>query len=269
MATVCPLQNEYGESLRWEFTHTLGTCIYNTYDCISFIMGWLSVLSWTFALLPQIITNCRNKAAESQSFWFWTLWLVGDVCNFSGCILTKNLITNIALALVYLTFTAFACLQFIWYEFLIKRYNFSKQKRLHLLISDEQQTLTHKKRASSAPDDDSTLYKTPSFAQKYHLSPKMTPSLRNTLKILSRSPRMFSMSTQLTPKMRREYEALQGMLPRLNISPKYLQFDPCIQRNVERKSNITLTMMICRLPILDNRMHREIQSKSTRTTMKI
>eukprot|EP01083_Nonionella_stella_P182119 654363_1 len=50
---------------------------------------------------------------------------------FAGCILTHNLITNIALALVYLSFTAFACLQFIWYEYLLKRRNFAKQQSKH------------------------------------------------------------------------------------------------------------------------------------------
>ena len=83
-AQVCAEYNEYHEQLRWTFTEPLGTCIYNILDEIAFIVGWLSVLSWTFALLPQIITNCKNQAAESQSFWFWVLWLVGDCCNFGG-----------------------------------------------------------------------------------------------------------------------------------------------------------------------------------------
>ena len=147
MSVICPFTNEYGETLKWPFTQPLGTCIYNIYDQFAFIIGWLSVASWTFALLPQIVTNCKNKSAESQSFWFWILWLVGDVCNLSGCILTKNLITNIALALVYLSLTFFACLQFIWYEYILQRYQYLKKKKEymsqpHKLKVIEEQTAT-------------------------------------------------------------------------------------------------------------------------------
>ena len=249
--SVCPLHDEYGSHLRWEFTTPLGTCVYNIFDEFAFIIGWLSVASWTFALLPQIITNCKNKAAESQSFYFWLLWLVGDFCNFAGCILTKNLITNIALALVYLSLTIFACIQFVWYEYIVKKYKHDKVKRQYLLqhqhqtdihniniplnankpkITDSVQVSMQskqdekrrrkkrKKRKKRKMDrngeSEAVIWSTPKFAMQYQKSvptTSMSPKLQNTLKILSRSPRMFSVTPQLTNRMRREYEQLQGM----------------------------------------------------------
>ena len=214
---TCALYNEYGEPLTWTFTVSLGTCIYNTYDRIAFIVGWLSVLSWTLALLPQIVTNCKNQSAESQSFWFWVLWLAGDFCNLSGCILTHNLLTNTALAFVYALFTLFAVLQFIWYEFLVKRRDFGlKHRHTHAthqvrLLSDSQsQTTNHTH--TQEQQAQGGMWNTPHFAARY-ASPtrpqSMTPQLRRTLLILSRSPRMFSVTPQLAPALRREYEAMQ------------------------------------------------------------
>ncbi|ETO19543.1 hypothetical protein RFI_17687 [Reticulomyxa filosa] len=131
----CQPTNEFGEQLRWRRTEPLGVCIYNikkkltqtfkkkkyTYEEVSFVVGWISVAIWTVALLPQIISNCVHQSAESQSFLFWLLWLVGDICNLVGCILTRNLVTNIALAFVYLTVTVVAFVQYVYYEFFLPR----------------------------------------------------------------------------------------------------------------------------------------------------
>eukprot|EP01084_Bolivina_argentea_P041617 76805_1 len=151
---ICPLHNEYNEPLEWTFTEALGTCIYNVYDQSSFIIGWIAVVIWTFALLPQIITNFKNKAAESQSFWFWLLWVIGDFCNLTGCILTKNLITNVALALVYLLFTAFAFVQWIWYEYILAK----RKKNVFSSISMSPKLIKTLKLLSKSPRKLSVSY---------------------------------------------------------------------------------------------------------------
>eukprot|EP01084_Bolivina_argentea_P310072 536439_1 len=221
MSHSCPLHNQFGEKLKWSFTTSFGTCVYDIFDEISFIIGWISVTIWTFALLPQIITNYKKKSAESQSFWFWILWAAGDLCNFGGCLMTKNLITNVALAFVYLVLTLIACLQFIWYEYLVKKYK-SKNKisvhhqKLNLLLNidrlDSPNTQTSERRRKLSIS--SVMYNTPKFVAKYHnqsphSSTDMSTHLKSTLAILSRSPRMFAFSPQLTPKMRAEYESFQ------------------------------------------------------------
>lgn len=235
----CPSHDAYHETLRWQFTEPLGTCVYNIYDELSFIIGWLSVASWTFALLPQIITNCKNKAAESQSFYFWLLWLLGDICNFIGCILTKNLVTNIALAFVYLSLTIFACLQFIWYEWISPKHRYQQQYQRLLSISERPTAIlsmpdieitrsplaiqTHSQSVDRTyhlseknnMGSGAAMYPKPSFLRRHRkkssLSSSMSPGLRCTLDMISMSPRMYTISPNMSPKMRREYLTYQGM----------------------------------------------------------
>jgi len=200
----CSCLNEYdrSQSLTWTFLEPLGECIYNDYHKASFVVGWISVCAWVLALFPQVVTNCKNKSAESQSFWFWVLWLCGDFCNLAGCLLTENLLTNTALAVNFATFTTFAVMQFIWYEYLLKRRHGSS------FTGANQFTPVHELKFEHG-----TMWSTPSFVARYarpaHAQVAMTAQLRSTLAILSRCPRMFSFTPQLTPALRREYDAMK------------------------------------------------------------
>ena len=47
-------------------------------------------------LLRQLVTNCRTgKADEALSFWFLVQWLLGDITNLIGAILTRQLATQV------------------------------------------------------------------------------------------------------------------------------------------------------------------------------
>ena len=42
------------------------------------------------------MTNCRTgKADEALSFWFLVQWLLGDVTNLIGAVLTRQLATQV------------------------------------------------------------------------------------------------------------------------------------------------------------------------------
>ena len=44
----------------------------------------------------QLVTNCRTgKADEALSFWFLMQWLLGDVTNLIGAVLTRQLATQV------------------------------------------------------------------------------------------------------------------------------------------------------------------------------
>jgi hypothetical protein len=44
----------------------------------------------------QLVTNCRSgKADEALSFWFLMQWLLGDVTNLIGAVLTRQLATQV------------------------------------------------------------------------------------------------------------------------------------------------------------------------------
>ncbi|KAI8922690.1 PQ loop repeat-domain-containing protein [Entophlyctis helioformis] len=60
-------------------------------DIASACLGYLSITAWLFAQFPQLLKNWRNKTAESLSVAFLANWLLGDVCNLLGCLLTNQL----------------------------------------------------------------------------------------------------------------------------------------------------------------------------------
>lgn len=44
----------------------------------------------------QLITNCRSgKADEALSVWFVLQWMMGDVTNLLGALLTEQLFTQV------------------------------------------------------------------------------------------------------------------------------------------------------------------------------
>jgi hypothetical protein len=60
--------------------------------------GMLSMCFWLCAQLPQIVKNHKTGQAEALSWAFLFIWLLGDVSNFLGCILSKRLAFQLYLA---------------------------------------------------------------------------------------------------------------------------------------------------------------------------
>lgn len=52
-------------------------CLCSSKDGVSLVLGALSVLSWTVAEVPQIMTNFREKSTEGLSCWFLLTWIIG------------------------------------------------------------------------------------------------------------------------------------------------------------------------------------------------
>ena len=75
-----------------EWAHVyLGECLYSDRELAAMIVGYCSVFSWLFAQLPQVIKNFRRKCTSGLSVYFLILWLLGDVSNLLGCILTDQM----------------------------------------------------------------------------------------------------------------------------------------------------------------------------------
>lgn len=70
---ICPVEMQCTE---WARKH-MGYCLCSTNDWLSLILGLLSVMTWSVAEIPQIITNYRQKSAEGLSISFLMTWLVG------------------------------------------------------------------------------------------------------------------------------------------------------------------------------------------------
>ncbi|KAJ1393232.1 PQ-loop repeat, partial [Sesbania bispinosa] len=56
-------------------------------ETASVTLGVISVIVWTVAEIPQIITNYREKSTEGLSVAFLMTWIIGDLFNLFGCLL--------------------------------------------------------------------------------------------------------------------------------------------------------------------------------------
>lgn len=59
----------------------LQTCIPSWQSLISTLLGLVSITSWLFAQIPQIIKNSRRGSVEGLSWGFLMMWLLGDMCK--------------------------------------------------------------------------------------------------------------------------------------------------------------------------------------------
>jgi hypothetical protein len=60
-------------------------CLCNLNDEISFAFGFISLICWGVAEIPQIITNFRAKSSHGVSIVFLLTWVAGLVnflCHF-------------------------------------------------------------------------------------------------------------------------------------------------------------------------------------------
>ena len=76
-------------------------CLYTTVEVVSFVVGMSSILFWLGCQLPQFITNCRRKSGAALSMWFLVEWLLGDITNLAGCILSRQLITQLSTSIFF------------------------------------------------------------------------------------------------------------------------------------------------------------------------
>ncbi|ODQ81627.1 hypothetical protein BABINDRAFT_159894 [Babjeviella inositovora NRRL Y-12698] len=82
---------------------------------LSFASGYLSIVFWLFAQLPQVIENHRRNSVEGISISFLGCWVLGDLTNLIGCVLTDALPFQIMLALYYCCIDVILISQFYYY----------------------------------------------------------------------------------------------------------------------------------------------------------
>ncbi|XP_047944324.1 uncharacterized protein LOC125190943 isoform X1 [Salvia hispanica] len=100
----------------------MGSFLCSTHHLFSVTLGFVSVVSWCVAEIPQIITNYRNKSAEGLSILFLITWIVGDSFNLFGCILEpETLPTQYYTAVLYAVTTIILTLQAVYYVHIYPR----------------------------------------------------------------------------------------------------------------------------------------------------
>ena len=85
-------------------------------EALSGISGSISLASWIFLLVPQLIENYQNGNADAISLTFLFIWFVGDVTNLIGAVWAGLVPTVIAIA-VYFCFADFVLIsQCLYYN---------------------------------------------------------------------------------------------------------------------------------------------------------
>lgn len=93
-------------------------CLCSVGDELSFGFGFVSLVCWAVAEIPQIVTNFRTKSSHGVSLLFLLGWVVGDIFNLTGCLLEPaTLPTQLYTAVLYTATTIILVLQILYYDY--------------------------------------------------------------------------------------------------------------------------------------------------------
>ncbi|EGN93263.1 hypothetical protein SERLA73DRAFT_172182 [Serpula lacrymans var. lacrymans S7.3] len=79
------------------------------------LMGYMSIASWLGAQFPQVLENMRRKSCEGLALPFLLNWLMGDMSNLIGCLLTHQLPFQTYLAIYFCSVDCILLGQYFYY----------------------------------------------------------------------------------------------------------------------------------------------------------
>ncbi|TGZ76530.1 hypothetical protein EX30DRAFT_344798 [Ascodesmis nigricans] len=91
------------------------TCLPTPLTFFSYTCGLLSIISWLFAQLPQIIKNYQRKSVDGLSLGFLAIWLAGDVGNMLGAMWTRQMMFQQIVGTYYVFVDVVLVSQWMWY----------------------------------------------------------------------------------------------------------------------------------------------------------
>ncbi|KAJ1551538.1 PQ loop repeat-containing protein 2, partial [Cladochytrium tenue] len=93
-----------------------GDCVRTPTEIASFAFGLASLLCYVMSLFPQLWLNFRRKSVEGLSAGLLALWAFGDCCNLLGTLFTKQLATQVYVAVYFVVVDVVIVLQYLWYS---------------------------------------------------------------------------------------------------------------------------------------------------------
>ncbi|CAO3569516.1 unnamed protein product [Mortierella alpina] len=93
-----------------------GQCVSTQQQAWSLLLGYLSIFCWLNAQIPQIVENFKLGSAASLSLPFLINWLLGDISNLIGCVLTHQLPFQLYLAIYFCIADVILFGQWIYYS---------------------------------------------------------------------------------------------------------------------------------------------------------
>ncbi|CAG8476716.1 6766_t:CDS:2, partial [Scutellospora calospora] len=188
MASCDPLIRDGEHYIQWTYT-LFGTCIYGKQEMTSILFGntlefrdmsvslvlvclcYLSICCWLNAQIPQILKNYRNKSVDGLSLPFMLNWLLGDIANLFGCILTNQLPFQIYLAMYFCVVDLALFYQYFyynWFRYLLfsntmpVRSSYTLEDSLELSITSKRTNEAHQRAFYSTSTITSSISTSPS-----------------------------------------------------------------------------------------------------------
>lgn len=158
----CRLVDENDNPLIIWIAKYTGSCVYGSESEMSFVFGYISLICWLGAQLPQIITNYKNSSVEGLSLGLVFNWFMGDFTNFVGCLLTHQMPFQTLLAFYYVCVDLVLGGQFYYYTRPHRRrfhLHSHKHKQLHKahqhhhhdIVVNESQSINNNNHPSTQP----------------------------------------------------------------------------------------------------------------------
>ncbi|KAF2004982.1 PQ-loop-domain-containing protein [Amniculicola lignicola CBS 123094] len=90
-------------------------------EALSGVFGSISLASWIFLLVPQLIENYKQGSAEGISLAFLVVWFIGDITNLAGALWAGLVPTVTALAVYFCFADLILIAQCVYYNLLNAR----------------------------------------------------------------------------------------------------------------------------------------------------
>jgi len=91
------------------------------HEALSGVFGSISLASWIFLLVPQLIENYKQGSADGISLAFLTVWFIGDITNLAGALWAGLVPTVTALAIYFCFADLILISQCLYYNFINSR----------------------------------------------------------------------------------------------------------------------------------------------------
>ncbi|KAF2809710.1 vacuolar membrane PQ loop repeat protein [Mytilinidion resinicola] len=93
----------------------------SAHEALSGVFGSVSLASWIFLLVPQLIENYKQGSADGISLAFLAVWFIGDITNLVGA-LWAGLVPTVTALAVYFCFADLILIsQCLYYNFINSR----------------------------------------------------------------------------------------------------------------------------------------------------
>ncbi|TEY73225.1 hypothetical protein BOTCAL_0081g00160 [Botryotinia calthae] len=114
-------------------------------EALSGIFGSVSLATWIFLLVPQLILNYRSQSADGVSLAFLTVWFIGDVTNLAGAI-WADLVPTVTVLAIYFCIADFVLIsQCLYYN----KINAQKRQETESNAPTEEDPLIARRRSNS------------------------------------------------------------------------------------------------------------------------